>query len=70
VESFGARVRMECLGQHWFLDLDDARQKVEPWRVEHNEVKPHGAIGYRTPMSLIRQPLEQSGAAKGPEILT
>jgi putative transposase len=53
---------MECLGQYWFLDLDDARQKVESWRVEYNEVKPHSAIGDRTPMSLIRLPLEQSEA--------
>ena len=69
-ESFNARVRMECLGQHWFLDLDDARQKVEAWRVEYNEVRPHSAIGDRTPMSLIRQPSEKPEASKGPEILT
>jgi putative transposase len=31
-ESYNAIVRMECLGQHWFLDLDDARAKIEPWR--------------------------------------
>jgi transposase InsO family protein len=29
-ESFNSTVR---LGQHWFLDLDDARQKVEEWRI-------------------------------------
>jgi putative transposase len=29
VESFHATVRLECLGRHWFLDLDDAREKVE-----------------------------------------
>jgi putative transposase len=69
-ESFNARVRMECLGQHWFLDLDDARQKVESWRVEYNEVRPHSAIGDRTPMSLIQKPPEPSGASNGPEILS
>lgn len=63
------RVRMECLGQHWFLDLDDACQKVEAWRREYNEVRPHSAIGDRRPMSLIRQSLEGSGASKGPEFL-
>jgi putative transposase len=35
-ESFNASVRPECLGQHWFLDLDDATQKVEDWRREYN----------------------------------
>lgn len=69
-ESFNARVRMECLGQHWFLDLDDARQKVEARRVEYNEVRPHSAIGDRTPMSLIHQPPEKSGASHEPEVLT
>ena len=36
VESFNATVRLECLGRHWFLDLDDAREKVEEWRTEYN----------------------------------
>ena len=47
VESFNATVRLECLGRHWFLDLDDACQKVEEWRTEYNEVRPHSAIGDR-----------------------
>jgi hypothetical protein len=29
-----ATVRLECLGRHWFLDLDDAREKVEEWHQE------------------------------------
>jgi putative transposase len=29
VESFNATVRLECLGPHWSLDLDNAREKVE-----------------------------------------
>lgn len=47
VESFNANVRLECLGRHWFLDLDDARTKVEDWRREYNEVRSHSAIGDR-----------------------
>jgi len=53
-----------------FRDLDDARAKIESWRVEYNEVRPHRAIGDRTPLSLIRQPPEKSEALKGPEILS
>jgi transposase InsO family protein len=26
VESFNATVRLECIGRHWFLDLDDVRE--------------------------------------------
>jgi putative transposase len=39
VESFNATVRLGCLGRHWFLDLDDAREKVEDmaYRVQRSE---------------------------------
>jgi transposase InsO family protein len=70
VESFNATVRLECLGQHWFLDLDDAREKVEEWRIESNEERPHSAIGDRTPLSLIHRPRHDAEASKTPEILT
>jgi len=52
-ESFNATVRLECLGRCWFLDLDDACEKVEEWWIEYNGVRPHSAIGHRTPLSLI-----------------
>lgn len=70
VESFNASVRLECLGQHWFMDLDDAASKVEDWRREYNEVRPHSAIGDRTPMSLIQRPWQFAEAPQPPEILT
>ena len=70
VESFNATVRLECLGRHWFLDLDDAREKVEEWRTEYNEVRPHSAIGDRTPLSLIHRPRQHVEASTRPEILS
>jgi putative transposase len=48
-ESFNASARLECLGQHWFLDLDDATQKVEDWCREYNTARPHSALDGRTP---------------------
>ena len=68
-ESFNASVRLECLGQHWFLDLDDAREKIEQWRREYNEVRPHSAIGDRAPMSLIHQARQLAEPSRRPEIL-
>jgi putative transposase len=53
IESFNARVRIECLNQHWFLDLDDARTKIELWRQDYNDVRPHSAIGERTPIIMF-----------------
>ena len=70
VESFNASVRLECLGQHWFMDMDDAVEKIEDWRREHNEVRPHSAIGDRTPTLMIQKPQHPAEAPKPPEILT
>ena len=67
-ESFNATVRLECLGRCWFLDLDDAREKVEEWWIEYNGVRPHSAIGHRTPLSLIHQPRQSAEAPTRPEI--
>src|SRR4051794_18539617 len=36
-------------------DLDDARSKMEDWRKDYNEVRPHGAIGNNPPITLQNQ---------------
>lgn len=38
---------------HWFLTLADAREKMEDWRRDYNEVRPHGAIGNKVPIALM-----------------
>lgn len=40
VESFDGRLRQECLNEHWFLSLADARSKIEAWRRFYNEERP------------------------------
>ena len=50
IESFNARVRQECLNQHWFLSLDDARVKIDRWREMYNHERPHSQLGYKTPV--------------------
>jgi putative transposase len=47
IESFNGKFRAECLNAHWFMNLDDARRKMEEWRRDYNEVRPHSAIGYK-----------------------
>lgn len=53
-ESFHGRVRDECLNEHWFLSLDDARQLVEEWRQDYNRERPHSALGYQTPAAFAQ----------------
>jgi putative transposase len=49
VESFNGRLRQECLNEHWFLSLADARSKIDGWRRFYNEEQSHSALGWRTP---------------------
>lgn len=53
IESFNGKFRAECLNTHWFMSLDDARMKMEEWRRDYNEVRPHSAIGNKPPISLL-----------------
>jgi putative transposase len=54
IESFNGKFRAECLNANWFMSLDEARAKCEAWRRDYNEVRPHSAIGNKTPMELHR----------------
>jgi hypothetical protein len=49
VESFNGRFRDECLNTNLFLNVKDARQKIEAWRKEYNGQRPHSSLAYRTP---------------------
>jgi putative transposase len=45
IESFDGRFRDKCLNEHWFETLHQARSAVAAWRLDYNEVRPHGSIG-------------------------
>jgi putative transposase len=62
IEAFNGRFRAECLNAHWFMSLEDAREKMEDWRKYYNEVRPHSAIGQKVPIAL----LNHDGAASPP----
>ena len=49
IESFNGRLRDECLNEHWFLSLPDARRIVEEWRIDYNRERPHSSLGDLTP---------------------
>ena len=54
VESFNGRFRDECLNHNWFTTLADAREKIERWRMEYNEERPHSSLAYRTPAEFAK----------------
>lgn len=54
VESFNGKFRDECLNEHWFTCLEEARDITEQWRVDYNTERPHSGLDYATPME-VRQ---------------
>lgn len=55
IESFNGKFRAECLNAHWFLTL--AREKLEAWRSDYNELRPHSAIGDEPPSLVHFRPV-------------
>jgi putative transposase len=53
IEAFNSRLRQECLNESWFLSLDDAREKIETWRLDYNRERPHGALGNLAPLAYV-----------------
>ena len=54
VESFNGRLRDECLNENWFQSLGEARDVIESWREDYNDVRPHRSLGGRTPSEYAR----------------
>ncbi len=65
IESFNGRVRHECLNQHYFVTLQEAKSIIENWRVEYNTFRPHGSLNGLTPEEFKKVWKEQQ---KTPEI--
>lgn len=55
IESFNGRFRDECLNDHWFSTLHEARYRIEAWRQDYNLMRPHSALNYATPAEFAAQ---------------
>jgi putative transposase len=49
-----SRLRDECLNANWFTSLSDARRKIETWRQDYNEQRPHSSLHYLPPAEFAR----------------
>ena len=54
MDTFNARLRIECLNASWFLSLSDAREPIEQWRTDYNEDRPHTALGGLIPKAFAQ----------------
>jgi putative transposase len=56
VESFNGRLRDECLNEHLFANLSEARQIIEEWRIDYNTNRPHTSLNGLTPTEFATRP--------------
>lgn len=56
VESFNGRLRDECLNEHMFSSLAEARQIIEAWRIDYNTNRPHTSLNGLTPSEFAARP--------------
>ena len=49
MESFNGRLWDELLNGELFTTLFEAQVLIENWRKDHNQIRPHSALGYRPP---------------------
>lgn len=60
IESFNRTVRNECLNDNWFLSLQHAKEVIENWQNDYNNVRPHSSLGGLTPTEFATQWQESS----------
>jgi putative transposase len=67
IETFNAKVRAECLDQHWFTSLEEAKEEIEAWRQDYNEVRPHSSLNDQTPAEFLARWQQQQNKEKAPD---
>jgi putative transposase len=68
IESFNGKFRDECLNEHWFQSLKQARAEIARWRIDYNEVRPHSSCGRMPPAKFATQHRRTtSGAVPAPQ---
>jgi putative transposase len=55
IESFNGRLRDECSNVQVFFTLADVREKLEVWRQDFNQVRPHSSLHDQPPAVFARQ---------------
>ena len=64
IESFHDKFRNECLNENYFLDVHEAREMIEAWRIEYNTVRPHESLDLLTPREFMAEYEQQDNNRK------
>jgi len=62
IESFNGSLRDECLNMELFISLNEAREIVENWRRDYNDLRPHSSLGYKTPSEFAQTWRDENGS--------
>jgi len=63
IESFNGKFRDECLNEHWFQSLHQARAALTAWRQDYNEVRPHSSCDRTPPAQFAARHRQQAADA-------
>jgi hypothetical protein len=71
IESFNGKLRDECLNEHFFFGLAEARHLIEAWRQDYNQLRPHSSLGTLAPAEYANRqgggpPEQAQGSADRP----
>lgn len=53
IESFNGKLRDECLNENWFVSLQQAKEIIEAWRFDYNNVRPHSSLKGLSPQQFL-----------------
>jgi putative transposase len=53
IESFNGKLLDEFLNMHQFLSLEDLQAKVQEWRDEYKNERPHSSLKMKTPKEFL-----------------
>lgn len=63
-ESFIGRLRDECLNEHLFRTVRQAREIIEAWRIDYNHARPHTSLAGLTPAEFAKRSNEDEPRAE------
>jgi hypothetical protein len=71
IESFNSKLRDECLNEHFFFGLAEARHLIEAWRRDYNQLRPHSSLDALAPAEYANRqgggpPEQAQGSADRP----
>jgi putative transposase len=78
IESFNGKLRDECLNENEFINLQHARDLIESFREDYNQLRPHSSLAGLTPAEFAAKiarapmgaPVDQANPSLAVETIT